>query len=727
MFEISGADMSDAELSAAHSDTAHSGIAHSDTAYSGIAHSDTNSQSASPLVISDLAAFRDNRESSDYVVLKGDNVVEYDMDVLSSLVLTARRESLDLIIFNLGDATKDGAIRQFDPERSVVPVTTRISHVKNYYGVFSGKTLFASMQAKDDLTPDPSCMLVSSQVFNRLIESSSIETITNDDLSRPGFRISLGTRIAWFSSLARLVDDKTGTAIPFDNLASLTPNKSEDQIKAVGFMIKLMDDFNSMILMLERDGSLFDLHFRGAVLSCWADIFDDSTCALPDKAAIDEAFLEFYERGASVFGDSIDLGFDQKMIPTALVYADIFKHMVSMGRYNRDIEWRKWLLWDTRNRLEELQAQSSASADIGGSTKGGIGGIIRAGARAGIRSSLKSVSKKIAHRLSFAKDSEQKDSSSSATAASTTSPALDTGIAVAGANDGRVNNGHPSDGRVNDGYASDGRVNDGRELRLIGAITSFPPRIDVVEKSIESIFKQTMPLDGIVLQLAISQFPNKEDDLPKSLLDLCDRGLSIGWCNRDTGSHKRYLNTIQDNPDAAVIMFDDDIIYDEDTVEVLYKAHLKHPNAVIGVRAHRITFEEDGSPSSYSLWENSCDDYLDVERMDLFATSGAGTLLPPNCLPAEAFDEDLIMELAPTADDIWFKFMELITNTPVVVARKYTGLNLIEKSQDASTLYGLNRLSNGNDAVIQRLFDRFNLYHGPEDTLMSRLARDQRP
>ena len=74
--------------------------------------------------------------------------------------------------------------------------------------------------------------------------------------------------------------------------------------------------------------------------------------------------------------------------------------------------------------------------------------------------------------------------------------------------------------------------------RIIISLTSFPKRIDIVWITIESILRQSQKPDEIILWLAEEQFQGI-DSLPKSLLELMERGLTIRFCD-DLRSHKKY-------------------------------------------------------------------------------------------------------------------------------------------------------------------------------------------
>ncbi|MCQ2744694.1 MAG: glycosyltransferase family 8 protein, partial [bacterium] len=69
-----------------------------------------------------------------------------------------------------------------------------------------------------------------------------------------------------------------------------------------------------------------------------------------------------------------------------------------------------------------------------------------------------------------------------------------------------------------------------RHPQLIVSLTSFPERIDKIDKTINTLLNQTIKPDKLILWLAYEQFPNRENDLPENLLKLKNYGLEIMWC-----------------------------------------------------------------------------------------------------------------------------------------------------------------------------------------------------
>ncbi|MBQ1508693.1 MAG: glycosyltransferase [Erysipelotrichaceae bacterium] len=221
------------------------------------------------------------------------------------------------------------------------------------------------------------------------------------------------------------------------------------------------------------------------------------------------------------------------------------------------------------------------------------------------------------------------------------------------------------------------------EPRIIVSLTSFPARIHSVYRVIDNILSQTRKPDRILLWLAESQFPEREKNLPGELMKETERGLEIRWC-RDLRPHKKYLYAMKEFPEDILITVDDDLVYPDDMIDVLYQSYVKHPRAVSAMRTHILLPKEEGGFYPYSLWLKECDYLIGEESVHLFATNGAGSLFPPHILSDKYLDEDLIMELCPTADDLWLKAAEILEGVPTVLVRPIAPLEYLEGTQDVS-------------------------------------------
>lgn len=248
-----------------------------------------------------------------------------------------------------------------------------------------------------------------------------------------------------------------------------------------------------------------------------------------------------------------------------------------------------------------------------------------------------------------------------------------------------------------------------REKKLIFSLTSFPQRIPMVSKTIKTLLAQSTKADEIILWLAQEQFPNKENDLTKELLNLKEYGLSIKWCN-DIRSYKKLIPTLKEYPNDIIITFDDDIYYPKNTVELLYNEYLKNPNYIYSNRVRRFYLKNNKLNSQTSAqmhWlKNEKPSYLNK------ITGCGGVLYPPNSLNQEVFNEKAFREIIPTQDDVWFWAMAILNQTKIKeVAGFKIQLATVENSQE----FGLSKINTKNNKGLDSLIaSKIIIEHYPE-------------
>lgn len=191
---------------------------------------------------------------------------------------------------------------------------------------------------------------------------------------------------------------------------------------------------------------------------------------------------------------------------------------------------------------------------------------------------------------------------------------------------------------------------------LIISLTSYPKRIGYVWMTIETLLRQDVLPEKIILYLSKRQFPKQYDDLPANLLKLQNRGLEIIFVDDDLRSHKTYYYAMTEFPDKCVLTVDDDCLYPEDMIKALWDTHLQYPQAIVGNRAKQIF----NVIPRYEHWPS-----VDKKKLsdDLLFVGCAGILYPPCSLHKDAFDIDLIRKLAFSADDIWLSCMARLKGT----------------------------------------------------------------
>lgn len=246
--------------------------------------------------------------------------------------------------------------------------------------------------------------------------------------------------------------------------------------------------------------------------------------------------------------------------------------------------------------------------------------------------------------------------------------------------------------------------------KLVISLTSYPDRIRIVPKVIQSLFAQIQKADEIVLWLCVEDFPRKYEDLPEDLKCLLGKnGFRIEWEEDNLKSHKKYFYALQ-NQENIVITVDDDMYYASDMVSTLVMSYKAHPYSISAREVHMIFRLNDGI-APYGEWESYVSEYAGTERMDLCAVGVGGILYPPGCASEHWFDRKAIKENAENQDDLWLKFNEIIDRIPVVYVGKHEEDILIEGSQN-SALYFSNMYQGENDACIRKLTARLITDYG---------------
>jgi len=242
-----------------------------------------------------------------------------------------------------------------------------------------------------------------------------------------------------------------------------------------------------------------------------------------------------------------------------------------------------------------------------------------------------------------------------------------------------------------------------RNPKIIVSLTSFPKRIQNVYYVIYSLMEQTLKPDKIILYLAEEQFKNKENNLPQNLLNFIQYGLEIKWCSRDIKSYKKLIPILNDYPNDIIITVDDDIFYQKNWLELLYKSYLKNPNCISCHSAHRIKLNSDNDIESYNKWEKRVINYK-ASYMN-FLTGCGGVLYPPHSLYKDVLNEELFMKLAPTADDIWFWAMAVLNMTKIAIVENGIFYPLPIDNNEKGSLYEVNKYQ--NDIFIQNIINYY--------------------
>lgn len=241
---------------------------------------------------------------------------------------------------------------------------------------------------------------------------------------------------------------------------------------------------------------------------------------------------------------------------------------------------------------------------------------------------------------------------------------------------------------------------------VVVSLTSFPPRIDKVYLCINSLLRQSMPADKVILWLANSQFPEKSS-LPNNLLALEKKGLEIRFCD-DLRSYKKIFYTAQEYQNSIIITTDDDTLYPETWIAGLISTYMQYPDCVCCYRAHEMVFRER-KVAPYEDWI-SLSPNVKGPSMTLVPIGVGGVLYPPGYFLNVDFDFDVISRLCPSADDLWLKAIGVKNGYKAVkVEENSKEWFTLKKTQDVALMHINTEGKVLNDVAINNLIDYYDL------------------
>ena len=259
------------------------------------------------------------------------------------------------------------------------------------------------------------------------------------------------------------------------------------------------------------------------------------------------------------------------------------------------------------------------------------------------------------------------------------------------------------------------------------SLTSHPGRISVVGKTIETLVGQTVRPKRIVLWLSQEEFPNKEKELPHDLIVLKNTYdyFQICWVKEDLKPHKKYFYAMQTYRKEPVIIVDDDVYYDTHLVEYLLDSYERFPDCISAMRANLIGFRRDGSFMDYDGWTMGYRVLQDTPSTQLVPTGVGGVLYPPNCMPEETFDSEVIKDTCLLCDDLWLKLWAAHRKIKTVMPEHFCIEKLIEGSQEVALWRKNVRQGNNNDESFARILTHYDEKTGQLEEMMDWLRKDR--
>ena len=243
---------------------------------------------------------------------------------------------------------------------------------------------------------------------------------------------------------------------------------------------------------------------------------------------------------------------------------------------------------------------------------------------------------------------------------------------------------------------------------LTVSLTSYGKRVENSSPyAIYSILNQTVLPDRIVLNLDKKTW--NEDNIPALLKKLERIGVTIQYVD-DIGPHTKLLPTLSHYPDDVIITVDDDVYYEQNTVEELLNAYQKSDGKAVICRAGKCLIKDSGR---FGLYSEQPDLSVYSDSPFKLPFGFAGVLYPPHIFSDEVFNVELIKRLCPKADDIWFGVTELREGIRVDYLENSSWKeNSVDRNEEfnpsvSNALYIKNDLDGQNDVQWTALMDYY--------------------
>ena len=232
-----------------------------------------------------------------------------------------------------------------------------------------------------------------------------------------------------------------------------------------------------------------------------------------------------------------------------------------------------------------------------------------------------------------------------------------------------------------------------RQNKIIVSVTSYPKRYSNLPTLIKIFKKQTYNINKIMLFLY-------QEDYKKYKYNL--DGFEVIPVEKNLRPHLKYFYAMKTYRDYAIITLDDDSIYKSETFKLLYDGYIENPNIINGIRAHLITFDNNGEIKKYENWTSNQNIKTEID-FDVFLTGVSGIIYPPDILNIDDSYIPIIEETI-TCDDMTLKYYEIMKGIPSkwIENKNFLAPLINEFNVGKTALYNMNK-KYLNDLCIDKL------------------------
>lgn len=241
--------------------------------------------------------------------------------------------------------------------------------------------------------------------------------------------------------------------------------------------------------------------------------------------------------------------------------------------------------------------------------------------------------------------------------------------------------------------------------KIIVSLTVIGARADRLHLTLESLLRQDMA--DFELRVHASRTPYLLDagivGIPAACRDLMARDARLRWVLvENTGPYRKLLPVLADPAarSALVVTADDDTLYPPDWLSSLVAAFERH-RCIVAFRGHNMEHTAAGF-RHYRRWMMGR--ITQNPSVYCLPTGKDGVLYHSSFFHPRVLDVHAACRIAPTADDLWFKWHSAANEVPVhVLNPDYMTGSLPETEGAGPSLYQEHNRGGANDAAVARL------------------------
>ncbi|GGB51886.1 hypothetical protein GCM10011502_26300 [Oceanisphaera marina] len=247
---------------------------------------------------------------------------------------------------------------------------------------------------------------------------------------------------------------------------------------------------------------------------------------------------------------------------------------------------------------------------------------------------------------------------------------------------------------------------------MIISFTTISSRVDIVDNVVFNILNQS--IEEFELRLYISKEPWLLDkgitSIPHRLEKLKKDSRFKVIYTKNTGPYRKLIPALTEfwGTKKPIITIDDDVAYPNNFLETMTHAQ-KIFDCPIAFRGREITLNSQNKILPYKKWKSS---NLAGASACKLPTGKDGVIYMPHHFSRDVLNINHALEIAKTADDLWFKWHTLRAGYAScllldALQDSFTSIENEEKSE--ITLYDTYNKKGGNDEIIENLQSHYPL------------------